>query len=187
MASPRRSQSHHESNRIALCGVVVALSVTLMLTAGLIPVTSYAAPLYTALLLIPILLEYGTASAWLVYLSVSLICIFLGVDKEAAFFYLFIGYYPIIKPRIDHLKFRPLRFVIKALLFNLSIAGMYAFLTFILHMDAIAEEFQEFGKYSAILFFVLFNLCFFIYDFLINPLVIIYIRKIRPRFRFTTR
>ena len=92
-----RSRSRRQSSKIAFCGLMVALSVALMLTGGLIPIATYCAPMASAILLRPILLEFGKKAAWTAYAAVSLITLMLGIDKEAAFFYLFLGYYPILK------------------------------------------------------------------------------------------
>ena len=89
--SSNRSRSRKESSKIAFCGLMVALSVVLMLTGGLIPIATYCAPMAAGLLLLPILLEYGKKASWTAYAAVSLISLLLGADKEAAFFYLFLG------------------------------------------------------------------------------------------------
>lgn len=87
--STNRSRSRKESGKIAFCGLMVALSVVLMLSGGLIPIATYCAPMAGGLLLLPILLEYGKKPAWTAYAATSLITLLLGADKEAAFFYLF--------------------------------------------------------------------------------------------------
>lgn len=44
MAGQNRSASRKQSGKIAFCGMMVALSVALMLTGGLIPIATYCAP-----------------------------------------------------------------------------------------------------------------------------------------------
>ena len=104
MAGSNRADSRRQSSKIAFCGMMVALSVALMLTGGLIPIATYCAPLMCGVLLLPIFLEYGKKTALTAYAATSLIVLILGIDKEAAFFYIFLGYYPVIKWNLDKLK-----------------------------------------------------------------------------------
>ncbi|MFR8976356.1 MAG: hypothetical protein ACLVJB_00345 [Christensenellales bacterium] len=50
MAGQNRSASRKQSGKIAFCGMMVALSVALMLTGGLIPIATYCAPMMGVLL-----------------------------------------------------------------------------------------------------------------------------------------
>ena len=146
--------------------MMVALSVALMLTGGLIPIATYCAPMISGVLLLPILLEYGKKTAWMGYLATALIVLILGIDKEAAFFYIFLGYYPIIKWSIDKLHQKPMR---------------------VLHMDAVVEEFTEMGMWMLAAFIILLDICLFMYDRLLVPMTVLYANKLRPRLRFLIR
>ena len=128
MAGSNRTDSRRQSSKIAFCGMMVALSIALMLTGGLIPIATYCAPLMSGVLLLPIFLEYGKKTALTAYIATSLIVLILGVDKEAAFFYIFLGYYPVIKWNLDKLKSKPLRICIKLIIFNVAVFAMYAVL-----------------------------------------------------------
>lgn len=179
-----RTSSRQQSGRIAFCGLMAALSVALMLTGGLIPLATYCAPMVSGVLLLPILLEYGKKAAWTAYAAVALITLILGVDKEAAFFYLFLGYYPIIKPDVDRIRRRPLRILTKLVIFTVSVTLMYAVLGFLLHMDAVVAEFTDMGALLLIAFAVMLNLCMLLYDKLLVPLMVIYVHRLRPKLRF---
>lgn len=187
MAGQNRSGSRKQSSKIAFCGMMVALSVALMLMGGLIPIATYCAPMLSGVLLLPIMLEYGRKTAWTAYIATALIVLTLGVDKEAAFFYIFLGYYPIIKWNIDQLKKKPVRLALKLAVFNAAILLMYAVLGFVLHMDAVVEEFTEMGAWMLVLFMLLMNFCMLLYDRLLVPLTVIYVNKLRPRLRFLIR
>ena len=197
MAGQNRSGSRKQSGKVAFCGMMVALSVALMLTGGLVPIATYCAPMLGGILLLPIMLEYGRKTAWTAYIATSLIVLTLGVDKEAAFFYLFLGYYPIIKWNIEKIGKKPLRLALKLVVFNAAIFLMYAILGFVLHMDAVVAEFTEMGAWLLFLFAVLMatlflpqvvlNFSLLLYDRLLVPLTAIYINKLRPRLRFLIR
>ena len=45
MAGQNRSGSRKQSGKVAFCGMMVALSVALMLTGGLVPIATYCAPM----------------------------------------------------------------------------------------------------------------------------------------------
>ena len=179
----KREQSRLRSRKIAFCAMLVALSVTLMLSGGLIPIATYCAPMFCALLLLPILMEYGKKTAWTAFAATAIITLLLDIDKEAAFFYLFIGHYPLLKWEIERIKNKPLKLILKLLIFNLSISLMYMFLGLVLNMHAVTAEFAQMGVVMLVAFIIALNFCLLLYDRLVFPLMILYDRKIRPRFR----
>lgn len=182
--STNRSRSRKESGKIAFCGLMVGLSVVLMLSGGLIPIATYCAPMAGGLLLLPILLEYGKKPAWTAYAATSLITLLLGADKEAAFFYLFLGYYPLLKWEIERIKNRRLHLPCKLLFFNLSVIIMYLILGFLFNMQAIIQEFTDMGGFLLIIFLITLNICMLLYDKLLFPMIYLYANKIKPRLRF---
>lgn len=174
--------------KIAFCGLMVALSAALMLSGGLIPIATYCAPMAAGLLLLPILLEYGQSTAWTAFAAAALLSLMLDADKEAAFFYLFFGYYPIVKWKLDQgLKRKPLRIAVKLALFLAAFGVMYALLGFVLGMDAVIAEFREMGVGMLVGFAALFALCMLLYDKLLLPMLLLYANRIRPRLRFLAR
>ena len=70
-----------------------------------------------------------------------MLSLLLATDKEAAAIFLALGYYPIVKPKLDR-KPKIRRWVGKFLLFNVSILAVYAALLFVLRLDALREEFS---------------------------------------------
>lgn len=182
--SSNRGRSRKESSKIAFCGLMVALSAALMLTGGLIPIATYCAPMAAGLLLLPIMLEYGKKSAWTAYAAVSLITLLLGTDKEAAFFYIFLGYYPLLKWDIERIKNQKLRLPCKLLIFNLSITVMYLILALLLNMQAIVQEFRQMGTLLLLVFLLILNACLLLYDKLLFPMVYLYASRIKPRLKF---
>ena len=182
MADNRR-HAHEESARIAMSGMLCALSVALMLTSSIIPVMTYAAPLLCGLLLIPLQLEFDRKTAFVAYAATALLVLMLGFDKELAFFYLFFGYYPLIKWRIDRLRTPWHRTALKLAFFCASFAAMYLILAFVLHIASVTADFQEMGRVMTVLFFVLMVLCLMAFDRLLNPLTILYVTRFQPKIR----
>lgn len=184
MSASRRNSSREQSTKIAFCGLLVALCVVLMLSGGLIPIATYCAPMAAGILLLPVLMEYGKKTAWTAYAAVALITLMLGIDKEAAFFFLFLGYYPIVKWALDRIHQKPLRILAKLAVWNLSVVLMYAVMGFLLHMDAVVAEFSEMGAVMLVGFVLLFDLCMVLYDRLMMPLIYLYANRLRPKLRF---
>jgi len=108
----------------------------------------------------------------------------LSTDKEAAFFYLFLGHYPLLKWEIERIKNKVLRLPCKLLFFNSSIIAMYLILGFLLNMQALVQEFTQMGTMLLIVFLIMLNACMLLYDRLLFPMIYLYVNKIKPRLRF---
>ena len=183
----QRKNARQQSMTVAFCGMAAALSAVLMLAGGVIPIATYAVPMLCGTLLLPILIEFGKKAAWATFFSVALLALILGFDKEAAFFYLFIGYYPIVKWPLDRVKPKAKRILLKALVFTCAIGLMYALLLLLFPMEAMRREFQEMGAVMTAVFVVAYALCMFLYDFLLVLLLPVYANRIRPKLTFLTR
>ena len=179
-----RARSRQSSARIAFCGMMSALSIVFMLSGGLIPIATYCSPMISGVLLLPVLIEYGKKAAWTSYACVALLSLFMGTDKEAAFFFLFLGNYPILKWEFDRIKHKGARFLAKLLYFNAAVIVMYLILGFVFNMDALIQEFAQMGTLLLIVFLAMLNACLFLYDRLLFPLVFLYVNKLRPRLNF---
>ncbi len=146
---------------MALGGVTAALAVVVMSLGGILPVATYILPMLACLELGLIAPRLGRRGGWVWYCVVSLLALLLCTDKEAAAVYLFLGYYPLVKPRFD--RFR-IPFVPKLLLFNAATLTMYALLIHLFGMAALAAEFAEMGAWLTALTLVLGNVCFALLD-----------------------
>ena len=179
-----RSKARKQSMMAAFCGMAASLSMAVMLLGGVIPIATYAVPMLCGLLLLPILLEFGEKAAWATFFAVAALTLMLDFDKEAAFFYLFIGYYPIVKWKLDKIKSKGLRVAAKLSLFTVSMAVMYALLALLFPMLAVMKDFEEMGAVLSILFLVIYDFCMVLYDRLLFFVVMLYGNKIRPRLTF---
>ena len=164
--------------------MLAALAVAVMSLGTILPIATYVCPMFCALLLQVVLKACGSRIAWAWYGAVALLSVLLAPDKEAAAVFVFLGYYPIVKWDIDRLKQKPVRVLLKLLVFNVSIVAMYMILGFLLHMDAVVEDFTQMGVALLIAFIALMNVCMFMYDRLLSPLVILYVKRLRPKLKF---
>ena len=150
-----------EARLIAFGGMMAALAVVIMCLGGLIPVATFTVPIVSMLILAYVLKFCGKRIGWAWYGAVSILGLLLGPDKEAAAIFLFLGYYPILKPGLDRMKLGP---VLKALIFNGMILLMYGILIHLMGMDQIAREYAELGQAMTVFMLVGGNVLFFLLD-----------------------
>lgn len=181
------AKSRRQSGMIAFCGLTVALSVALMMVGGLIPVATYCVPMLSGVLLLPIFLEFGRTTALTAYIATSLIALLIGADKEAAFFYIFFGYYPVLKWQIEKLRSNLVRLLLKLAFFLLSFCVMYGFLYYVLRLDVVMQDFAEMNAILFAVFATVMMFCMMLYDRLMLPLALIYLNKFQPKLKFLKR
>lgn len=150
---------------IALGGVLAALAVVIMGMGTLIPVATYVCPMLSALILQLVLKICGNRIAWAWYGAVSLLSLLLAPDKEAAVVFLVLGYYPILKPKLDSRKGK---WFWKGIFFNSVILSTYWMLMHVLGFDALALEFSEMGMVLSGMMLLLGNVTFFLLDRLLD-------------------
>ena len=111
------------STKIALGGMITGLCIMLMFMTGLFPFATYALPALAGLILVAMVVEFGSTQALIVYVAVSILSIFMTPDREAAIMFIcFFGHYPIIKVIIERrIPNRILEWVVKLLTFNACI------------------------------------------------------------------
>ena len=104
----------NESQKIALCGVLGALSVVCLLAGAALQIGTYAAPMLASFLLIPVLEEYGARYALLLYATTAVLGLLLVPETELALFYaLVVGYYPVLRHALRRVKPAVLRWAVK--------------------------------------------------------------------------
>lgn len=150
-----------EARLIAFGGMMAAMAVVIMCLGGLIPVATFTVPIICMLILAYVLKFCGRRIGWAWYGAVSILGLLLGPDKEAAAIFLFLGYYPILKPRLDRMK---LGILLKALIFNCMILLMYGVLIYLMGLQYIAQEYHQLGKIMTVFMLVGGNVVFFLLD-----------------------
>ena len=170
------------SFKIALGGLVSALSIICMFFTGVMPLLSYALSALAGTFLIVIVIELGKKWAFITYAAVSILSYFMTPDKEAAvLFTMLLGYYPIVKSFLEKIKFRPLEYLSKLALFNVSIILSYQIIIRLFGMTKLLDEFKEFGKYSIPVFLIAANIAFILYDIALTGVISTYINTFRPK------
>ncbi|MGN0653090.1 MAG: hypothetical protein ACI4KN_08825 [Gemmiger sp.] len=173
-----------ESQKIALCGVLGALSVVLLMLGNILQVGTYAAPMLACFLLIPVLEEYGSRYALMLYAVVSVLGVMLVPDKELALFYaLVLGYYPVLRVALNKIRSAVLRWMAKFACFNAATVAMYLFLIVVLAPPELVAEFAQEGTAMLVLLLAMGNLCFWLCDRALYSMTILYRLKIHPKLK----
>jgi len=152
---------------MALGGVLAALAVVVMSLGGLIPVATFVCPMLCMILLRFVCQLCGNRIGWAWYGAVAVLSFLLGPDKEAAAVFLFLGFYPIVKPKLDTMK---VSWLLKLLLFNTAIGCMYYLLIHLLGMAQIAAEYAQMGTVLTVIMLLLGNLTFYLLDLVLTRL-----------------
>ena len=150
---------------MALGGVFAALAVAIMCMGGMIPAATFVCPMLCMLLLNVVKKSCPARICWAWYGAVAILSVLLGPDKEAAAVFVFLGYYPIVKPWMDK---RKLSWLWKGLLFNSAILLMYWLLIHILGLSEIASDYEEAGIVMTIVMLLLGNVTFFMLDLVLG-------------------
>ncbi len=169
------SNFRRQSRKMALCGMMTALSAAVLSTGSLIPFATFAGPMLAMLCLLPILHDWGAKYALMVYAAAAVLALMLCADKELALFYAFLGWYPAVRPRLAPLP-RPVRILLKCAMFTLAMAVMYLLIIFLFQMEAVAEEFAGYSTLMLALLVVLGNTSFLLLDVLLLRMSILYAR-----------
>ena len=167
------------SFRVAFCGILSAMGIALLLITGWIPVLTYAAPLYVSFLLIPAITELGTGAGWCVWFVTALLTLIMSADKEAGAFYVFLGYYPMIRGLIAKIPGRLPRFVTKVVFFTLSIGCMYLLLIFVFRLESVVSEFKV-SLWGNVAMSAVMVAIMMVADRLIGKLTQVYMRRLHP-------
>lgn len=168
------------AKELALGGMFTALGVVLLCLGGVVPLALYACPILASAVLLPVrerCRKHGSRGA--ATQAIALLGTLLGPDKEASMLFVFLGYYPLVKPKLDAIHSRALRLSTKLLLAVFAVGVDYLFLLFVLRLDAVTQELA--GTAPALLWATcaLGLALFFLYDLTLSRLTLLYRRRRR--------
>lgn len=174
MSAQNRFQ--RQSRRTALCGLLAALSVVILSLGSVIPLSTFACPMLAMVCLLPVAEACGGGACLLVYAAVSVLAVLLCADKELACFYVFLGWYPALRPRLAGLP-GPVRAAVKCGLFTAAVSAMYALLLCLFRLEAVAAEFAEYSAWMLAGLLVLGNVTFLLFDRALGTLAAVFRRR----------
>lgn len=165
---------------LSLCGVTAALVMAVMFV-SYFPLLTISIPAIAGVIIIIPLIEVGKLYAFATYIVTAVLSI-LFAEKEAAFLFVFLfGYYPVLKAVIEKVGIIILEYILKLIVFNGAVSIVYLLIAGIFEIDL--EGFGDFGKYSILIFYVLGNICFLIYDTCIARISEIYMFRLHPKIK----
>ena len=165
------------TKQLALCGVMTALGVVLLCLGGLVPPALYICPMLASTVLAVIRLECSPRHAWTCFAATAILGLLLGPDKEASSLYLFLGYYPLLKPRLDAIRPAVVGWAMKLALAGTAVTAMYLLLIYVFALDGLAEEFATVLRWVLITCIVLGAAIFVLFDVLLGRISAIYVRR----------
>ena len=165
-----------KTKQIALGGVLAALAVVILLLGGLIPVGTYVAPMLASIPLVILLAELPKPLCLGWYAVVAILAVLLCPDRETAFVFVFLGWYPVARPALDRLP-RLLRIPLKLAIFLAAMAALYALLILVFQLEALVAEAKETGLPMLIALLALGCAAFLLFDVLLQRLTALYQRN----------
>ena len=168
------------SRQMALCGVLTALAVLVLLLGSLIPMATFCAPMLAMAVLLPVLCECGGRIAGAAYGAASLLGLLLAADRELALVYLCFGWYPLLRPRLARLRPALLRLPAKLVICNGAIAVLYGLLAKLFLGEA-AGELAGTAPLLAAALLLSANVTFLLLDFLLARMTLLWQYKLRRK------
>ena len=170
------------SFKVALGGIISAVSVVLMFLTGVVPTLTYAIPAIAGGLLIVIAIEIGPKFAYTVFFAVSTLSLLVVADKEAAVMYaVFFGYYPVLKGFIEKKTSGIFTWLVKYLIFNVAVILAYLAISKIFMISY--EDIAFLGKLAIPVLLMICNIVFAIYDIALTRILSTYIYNWRKYVR----
>ena len=167
---------------MAYCGMAAALSVALMLLGAVIPVLMFIAPAVASFLIATVCMECGKTMAWTAYGAVSVLALLFVPDKEEALTFVFLlGYYPLVKPRFEHIRPALLRGTAKLALCNGSILLLYGLVLLLVPGGSISQDLKATALAVSLTTLAMGNVAFLLYDRALHNLLQIYRILWQPR------
>ena len=157
---------------MAYCGMAAALCVALMLLGAVVPVLMFIAPAVASLLIATVCMECGMKTA---YGAVSLLSLLFVPDKEVALVFVFLlGYYPLVKPKLERIRPKLLRGACKLLLCNGAVLAMYGLVLLLVPAGSISQELRTTALAVSLATLAMGNVAFLLYDRAIHNLLQLY-------------
>lgn len=153
----------HSAQAMAFGGMLTAVAVVIMSMGSLIPVNTYICPVLCILIHRLVIDRCGKRLGACYYFAVAILSMLLAPDREAAMVYVFLGYYPLIRPWFQRVGVPVLRTVLKMGFFTAAGAAAYWVLMMVMGVDLLEE-----GIWMAVVLVVLWDVLFLMVDRLLG-------------------
>lgn len=170
------------TSQIALGGILSGAAVALMAMGAAIPFSTFVTPVLASLCVLLFCVEYGPRAALLCYAAIAALALLMSADKEQALLFAFVlGYYPVLKSATEKMRLKWAGWLVKFVVFNVSVIAMYYVITQVLVVAVVRDEFAQYTLPFIIVLLVLGNVTLFIYDRALTRLAMWYVARLRPK------
>lgn len=167
----------NKSKPVALAGMLSALAVVFLLLGAMVELLDLSAATMAALVVMVAIIELGKGWACGVYAVSALISLLLfPMSTATVTFALFIGYYPILKVFLDRIRPPTLQYLVKLLCFT-----AFFCLAFWLVRSLIGVASESEGMFVTLC--MICEVTFLVFDYALGLLAVVYIKKVKNRFR----
>jgi len=116
------------------------------------------------------------------YAATAIMSLFLTPEMEArTFFILIFGYYPLLRELLHQIRFRPARFLLKLVFFNVTaVVAFFIVVNLVLDLEKMLVGMEEFGEYAVYALWGMGNIAFIIYDFALSYVYYAFNHWVKP-------
>ena len=164
--------------RVALCGLLTALAVVLMVVSGAVGVGTFVGPVLAMAALLPVREEFGARTALTAYAAAALLGFWLVPDRELALIYAAFGWYPVLQPVLLRVGARLLRAVLQVVLCTAILLVLSGVLLRLLGIPTGVEG----SRWFALILLAMGNVIFLLTDLVLLRLKRLWHAKLRRRF-----
>ena len=173
----KRKNTRASIKRLTVCAMLTALGVIFMGIGALIEVLDISMAVLASICVIIAIIEYGKGAPWMVYAAISVLSLLIIPNKlPIAFFVLFFGFYPILKEKLERKK-KVIRWVLKEIIFNISLAAMIGAYFWLFFEGTIQVP------WMIAVAVILAEATFIIYDIALTRIITVYVIHIRHRLK----
>lgn len=172
-----KRQKITKAKTLALCGVFAALACVFMLLGSVLPLANLIAPMLAALCVLPALQQAGNKFALLTYVCVSLLSLLFTSNPEGLVLYIvLLGPYPIVQGKINLIKSKIIKFIIKSAIYYAAIFVAY-FVVMRLFFPVVLQQFAAEGMLMLVGMALAGQLAFFMFDMLLLRVGLVYMLR----------
>jgi hypothetical protein len=168
------NKNHFTSKQAAIGGIFAAMNIVLILMSSYIPIWKISILVIASLVTAAIVIELGIRISLIYYACVSLISMIITSFLPSVFEYvLLFGIYPILKYYFELIRNFVIQYIVKIISFNILFSITY----FLLNTTFLT------GNFSTPIIFIIGNIIFVIYDFVLSGLISYYYNRIKKHIR----
>lgn len=167
----------NKTKKLALGAVLTALVVIVLYFIPVIPTNTLSLYALSSFFVAVAVIEAGIVYGWIFYGASSLLGLIIAPDKLALIPYItFFGLYGLLKYYIEKLKYRPLQFLIKLIVFNTFLTAAYFLVN-----EFIFDRIKLNIPFAVII--VLLEIAFVLYDYVYSLFIEYYRHKLKRLLR----